>query len=103
MLDTNVNQTYDLLKTYPSIQCWIMDRTIEVLNPYQETDTNIGGGSAGFISNPTEQTVMALCEDELLQSLQNVENALTRTSEHFKTNRCTLDGFVDLLERLLGN
>lgn len=67
---------YQLLKLYPTIQQMILDRTLEILTPYQEIDNNIGGGSAGFISNPTEQTVVVLCEDELLEELRKVEKAV---------------------------
>lgn len=71
---------YQLLHLYPTIQQMILDRTLEILTPYQEIDNNIGGGSAGFISNPTEQSVMALCDDELLEELRRVESALNEVS-----------------------
>ncbi len=84
-----------------------MDRTLEILTPYQEIDNNIGGGSAGFISNPTEQTVVALCEDELYEELMRVESALHRLSvfiyvnEVDKHSEITLDWFLNAFERNL--
>ena len=95
---------YQLLKLYPTIQQMILDRTLEILTPYQEIDNNIGGGSAGFISNPTEQTVVALCEDELLEELRKVDNAIKVASN--LANDClksygikiNLDDFVGFLE-----
>ena len=93
---------YQLLKLYPTIQQMILDRTLEILTPYQEIDNNIGGGSAGFISNPTEQTVVALCEDELLEELRKVEKALSITNNALNEEivlseeAITLDAFVEI-------
>lgn len=92
---------YQLLKLYPTIQQMILDRTLEILTPYQEIDTNIGGGSAGFISNPTEQTVVALCEDELLEELRKVESALKISSLKVKTNSIDFNRVVGLDEFLI--
>lgn len=99
---------YQLLKLYPTIQQMILDRTLEILTPYQEIDNNIGGGSAGFISNPTEQTVVALCEDELLEELRHVEIALHKTeltwrdyAEIYSGNLITIDEFVGTFDAWL--
>lgn len=94
---------YQLLKLYPTIQQMILDRTLEILTPYQDIDNNIGGGSAGFISNPTEQTVVALCEDELLEELHIVERAMTKTNDIMRTlgsdtSPVTFDYFIGTFE-----
>lgn len=89
----------ELLKLYPTIEQQIEDRTIEILNPYQVSDENIGGGSAGFISNPTEQSAVALCEDEVLNSLYYVEHCLDDVCRYFRTREFDYDKFVGMIEK----
>ncbi|WP_029276274.1 hypothetical protein [Carnobacterium jeotgali] len=37
-----------------------------VMTPFKLQDTNTGGGSSGFVSNPTESVVIHLVDDEAL-------------------------------------
>lgn len=93
-----VDKVIGILRLYPTIEQQIKDRTLEVLNPYQISDENIGGGSAGFISNPTEQTAVALCEDELLNSLYYVDRAVDNACRYFRTHEFSFDKFVEIIE-----
>lgn len=34
------------------------------MHPWRETDTNIGGGSSGRLSHPTETTALKMAEDD---------------------------------------
>lgn len=51
-------------------------REWELLHPFSETDTNIGGGKSNKISNITEQKAVALAEDKLYQNLKHIVNVI---------------------------
>lgn len=49
-----------ILSNYKYLLRQIRQSEEEVYTPYRETDTNTGGSSSGRISNPTEDTAIAL-------------------------------------------
>jgi len=51
-----------ILSNYKYLLKALEDSRINILYPYMIADTNIGGGSSGRISNPTESTAIALVE-----------------------------------------
>lgn len=53
-------------------------REWELLNAYQETDANIGGGKSNRISDITGNKAIALAEDEIYQKLQCIVNGVER-------------------------
>lgn len=53
-------------------------REWELLNAYQEADTNIGGGKANRVSDTTGNKAVALAEDELYRNLQRIISGIER-------------------------
>ena len=47
-----------------------------------ELDQNIGGGSSGFISNPTERMVMTIAEDKRLKNIELNKRAIEKTDKY---------------------
>ena len=47
-------------------------REWELLNPHQETDSNIGGGKSSSISDTTGNRAIILAEDKEYQNLKNI-------------------------------
>ncbi|WP_107923475.1 DUF722 domain-containing protein [Lysinibacillus parviboronicapiens] len=56
-------------------------REWELLNAYQETDTNIGGGKANRISDTTGNKAIILAEDKNYQYLKNI---ITTLEQYYK-------------------
>lgn len=53
-------------------------RKTSILNPWTETDTNIGGGSSSRVGRPTESLAVALCDDERHTELRTILNGVTK-------------------------
>jgi RinA family phage transcriptional activator len=47
-------------------------REWELLNPHQETDSNIGGGKANRVSDTTGNRAVLLADDRTYQNLKNI-------------------------------
>ncbi|QKS71672.1 transcriptional regulator [Paenalkalicoccus suaedae] len=60
---------------YKTIQ-EIRDLREEIETPYQEIDTNTGGGRSGFISAPTERTAINLIASRKLQHREKIVAAI---------------------------
>lgn len=97
-LDTH--KSLNILKLYNTLPTLIADRTTELLNPYQISDENIGGGKGGMISNPTEDDVMALCDDEVLEGYNEIEKKVSEVCQYFKKNPFDFDQFIGMLDTL---
>ena len=95
-LDTN--KSVQILHLYNSIPRQIADRKLELLTPFQITDENIGGGKGGKISNPTEDDVMVLCDDEILEVLYKIENKVNKVCKYFKDVAFNFDQFIGMLD-----
>lgn len=59
----------ELIKNYPIITQMIKERREELLYPCGQEDTNSGGGSSGFVSDPVGDCAMVLTSDEWLCEL----------------------------------
>ena len=74
-----------ILHSYERYPRLISNRKEEIMHPYRETDSNIGGGSSGLISNETERMATKLVTDKRLMELerqfQAVNAALNRANE----------------------
>ena len=92
------DKTLNILKLYNTVSKQIIDRTIELLNPYEISDENIGGGKSGLISNPTESTAILLCEDELLTALYLVENGVDKVCRYYRDKPFEFDTFMSMLD-----
>lgn len=51
-------------------------RKTSILNPWTETDTNIGGGSSSRVGRPTESLAVALCDDNRYVELWTILNGV---------------------------
>lgn len=51
-------------------------RKTSILNPWTETDTNIGGGSSSRVGRPTESLAVALCDDDRYVELWKILNGV---------------------------
>ena len=50
----------------------------ELLNPHNETDTNIGGGKSNKISNPTERKAIILAENKKYSNLKSIVEGIDK-------------------------
>jgi len=92
------DKTISILKLYNTVEKQINDRTIELLNPHQIQDENIGGGKSGLISNPTEAAAILLCEDELLTALHLVDNGVDKVCRYYEDKPFNFDRFMSMLD-----
>lgn len=68
-----------LLNEYPDMDKYISLRIEELKYPNTiEADQNIGGGSSGFVSNPTERMVMTIVEDKRLKNIELNKQAIDK-------------------------
>lgn len=51
-------------------------REWEILNPFEESDMNTGGGRSNKISMPTENKAILLASDKLYQNLKYIVNTI---------------------------
>lgn len=65
-----VNITYTdpqldaILYNYRKLNRLLLNKRAAVMHPWRETDTNIGGGSSGRLSHPTETAALKMAEDD---------------------------------------
>ena len=97
-ITVDTHKSLNILKLYNTLPKLIADRTTELLNPYQISDENIGGGKGGMISNPTEDDVIALCDDEILAAYTFVESVIYIVCQYFKENPFDYDTFIEMLD-----
>lgn len=65
-------------------------REWELLNAYQETDTNIGGGKANRISDTTGNKAIILAEDKNYQHLKNIITTLEQLYKELDHDQKTI-------------
>ena len=53
-----------ILTNYRNLNRLLLNKRAAVMHPWRETDTNIGGGSSGRLSHPTETVAIKLAEDD---------------------------------------
>lgn len=72
--------TREHVKNYLYNYKWLKEeidkRREEIISPYQETDTNIGGGQSNLMTSPTELTSIRLADDIRLAQLQRMKWAI---------------------------
>lgn len=66
----------DYLYNYKWLKEEIDKRRSEIITPYQEEDTNIGGGQSNLMTSPTEQAATKLADDIRLSQLQRMKWAI---------------------------
>lgn len=64
------------LLDYNEIDKHIKKRVEEITYPVSVPDDNIGGSSAGNISNPTERLAVTIMDDMLISNLNNTKNVV---------------------------
>lgn len=72
-----------LLREYPALEKAIELKRLELTVPYIETDTNIGGGSAGMVDMSVQDTAIGLAEDEELLELVLIKDLIEDTMKEF--------------------
>ncbi|MFJ7888588.1 transcriptional regulator [Lysinibacillus xylanilyticus] len=65
-------------------------REWELLNAYQETDTNIGGGKSNRISDTTGNKAIILVEDKNYQHLKNIITTLEQLYKELDHDQKTI-------------
>lgn len=65
-------------------------REWELLNAYQETDTNIGGGKSNRISDTTGNKAIILAEDKNYQHLKNIITTLEQLYKELDHDQKTI-------------
>ena len=53
-----------ILTNYRNLNRLLLNKRAAVMHPWRETDTNIGGGSSGRLSHPTETAALKMAEDD---------------------------------------
>lgn len=66
-----------ILRDYPSVDGYILDRKRELTCQPHEDDENVGGGRSSKISRPQETYVITLDQDMRLRMLENQKKAVT--------------------------
>lgn len=74
------------LTDYHRIDEYIRERRLELKYPISQVDENIGGSSAGNISNPTERMVVTLDSDKRLNKLEETKQAIETVLDQLDTN-----------------
>lgn len=68
-----------MLSNYRQLRSQLKDIRESIMVPHVIQDTNVGGSSSGFISNPTEMTAIRLAEDDVLNEIKNIGLAIENT------------------------
>lgn len=68
----------ELISEYPDLERYINRTREELLNPWQETDGNIGGGRSSLVSAPTERKAITIATDKHLRLLEERKEALDK-------------------------
>lgn len=74
------------LEDYPKIDEYINQRRLELKYPIGQDDENIGGSSAGNISNPTERAVITMESDKRLCQLEETKKAIESVLDSLDIN-----------------
>lgn len=72
----NMNKGEEAIKEFFQIKKLIEDEESNCITPHVEADENIGGGSAGFISNPTAVKGEKLITSKRLANLREIERVV---------------------------
>lgn len=78
------------LADYPKLDEYIMTRKLELKYPIGQVDENIGGSSAGGVSNPTERAVITMDADKRLHQLEKVKKAIDKVLDTLDVNSLSL-------------
>ena len=68
-----------MISNYRQLRVQLLSIRENIMVPHVITDTNTGGGSSGFLSNPTEMTAIRLAEDDGLNDIKNIGLAIENT------------------------
>lgn len=68
-----------MIRNYRQLREQLKNIRESIMVPHTITDTNIGGGSSGRLSNPTEMTAIRLSEDDILNEIKNIGLATENT------------------------
>ena len=74
------------LLDYNEIDKHIKNRVEEITYPVSIPDDNIGGSSAGTISNPTERLAVTIMDDMLISNLKLTKNVVDEVLEGLEPN-----------------
>ncbi|MDG0819002.1 transcriptional regulator [Staphylococcus equorum] len=108
MRKSTINYLESELIQYNSTQKRMADLKEEIQYPWQEQDTNIGGGKSNTITSTTEKQATRLITDKRLAHMHRVSAAITTVYEHAqpverdlmdllyfdKPRRYTVDGII---------
>lgn len=68
----------DIVRDYPQMDNYIKHVEEELLNPWQEQDTNVGGGRSSLTSAPTERKAITIATDKHLRLLKERKAAMDK-------------------------
>ena len=74
----NMNMGEEAIKDFFKIDSLIRDEELNCVVPHREVDDNVGGGSGGFISNPTAAVGEKLATSKKLANLREIEHVVGR-------------------------
>lgn len=111
MRKSTINYLESELIQYNSTQKRMEDLKEEIQYPWQETDTNIGGGKSNTISSTTERQATRLITDKRLAHMHRLSDAITNVYTNGqpierelmdllyfdKPRKYTVDGVIDRL------
>lgn len=111
MRKTTINYLEEELKQYNSTQKRMEGLKEEIQYPWQEQDTNVGGGKSNTITSTTERLATRLITDKRLAHMHRVSDAITNVYDNGqpierelmdllyfdKPRKYTVDGVIDRL------
>ena len=68
-----------MISNYKQLRLQLQNIRESIMTPFTFADTNVGGGSAGNISNPTEMMAIRLTDDDVLNDIKNIGMAVENT------------------------
>lgn len=68
-----------MISNYRQLRGQLLNIRETIMVPHVIKDTNTGGGSSGFLSNPTEMTAIRLAENGDLNDIKNMGLAIENT------------------------
>lgn len=78
MRKSTINYLESELRDYPNYERHVRQLRDEILNPWIETDENIGGGKSNLPSSTVERGVTRLTTDKRLLQLDRMMNAIKK-------------------------
>ncbi|WP_235803396.1 transcriptional regulator [Lacticaseibacillus brantae] len=72
------NHLIKVLRDYPNIERYVLDRETELRFPWRESDNNVGGGKSNVMTNTSELMAITIADDRRLTNLERNKKVVER-------------------------